>query len=104
MATTKYQIIFWRDIPLQVRVKSGRSRTSHPLPDRFQKAVYRAAYRARAITGQDFIDQWHPSEWRTVDGEPDVVIETVAAQIEREYPEARLQTLIAKKGFEANDT
>ena len=60
---TKTQVIYWRDIPVQVRVKNGRSRKTHPLSPRFQKTVYRAAYRAKAINGDAYTNAWHSSTW-----------------------------------------
>ena len=38
--------IYWRDIPSQIILKKGRSKTKNLLSLRFQKAIDRAAMRA----------------------------------------------------------
>lgn len=48
----KYQILYWYDIPVQVRVRDESGRVSKPLPQRFQTAVDNAAMQA-GITGED---------------------------------------------------
>ncbi len=40
------QIIYWRDIPAQVRVRKAAERFSLPLSLRFQKAIDSAAVRS----------------------------------------------------------
>lgn len=50
MAT--YQIMYWHDIPVQVRAGGRRDRVSIELPQRFQIAVDNAAMAAN-LTGTD---------------------------------------------------
>ena len=47
---TRLQIVYWRDIPVHVKVRDGEARLSRPLTPRFQQTVHRAAYRARSST------------------------------------------------------
>ncbi|WP_420628489.1 virulence factor [Candidatus Leptofilum sp.] len=96
---TKFQVIYWRDIPVQVRVKNGRNRHTLPLSDRFQKTVHRAAYRAKAITGDAYIEEWRPSEWQVREGALVEVATAVAADLEAAYPDQLLDTLARNKGF-----
>ena len=42
MAIT-YQIVYWRDIPAQIKIKDGRQRKGRPLSDRFGQAIDQAA-------------------------------------------------------------
>ena len=42
----KYQILYWHDIPLQVKAQVGRTRSSKPLSERFQVAVDNASMEA----------------------------------------------------------
>lgn len=79
---TTYQILYWSDIPLQVRAQEGRSRAGKPLSPRFQEAVDNAAM-AAGLTGTDaYLDllQWSPPQERG--GTPEEVAEAVAAEIE----------------------
>ena len=45
---TTYQVLYWHDIPLQVRAGGRRDRASIELPIRFQEAVDNAAMAGRA--------------------------------------------------------
>lgn len=100
---TRYQIIYWRDIPVQVRGKNGRVRLTRPLSPRFQKTVYRAAFRARAISGFDYINEWQPRSWREQDGDVHDVVNRVADELETAYSDERLDRLARNKGFEWDD-
>jgi len=102
--TMKYQIIRWRDIPVKVRVRVGRTRTAYPLSERFQKTVYRAAFRAKAITGDGYTQGWRTSGWSEPQDEhgedPACVAAAVVATMEAEYSDARLDQLARNKGCE----
>ncbi len=97
---TKFQIIYWRDIPVQVRVRNGRMRHTQPLSERFQKTVYRAAYRAKAITGDAYMDEWHISAWQEREGEMETVETAVVAELEMAFSDAKLDQLARNKGFQ----
>lgn len=101
--TTQYQIIYWRDIPVQVRGRNGRSRLTCPLSPRFQKTVHRAAYRAKAINGLDYIEEWRQSDWQERDGEVEDILTAVVTQLENDYTDARLDKLAHNKGYESYD-
>ncbi len=107
MSTTyQYQVIYWRDVPTQIRLKAGRKRNSAELPQRFQKTMYRAAYRGKSISGDAYSDSFRPSVWQPV--ADDLVIgrnlpEITAAliqQIENDYDEQRLNQLALNAGFQ----
>ncbi len=100
---TRYQIIYWRDIPVRIRVRQGKAHLSGSFSPRFQKTVYRAAYRAKAITGDDYTDGWRPSDWRNHDQEAGSVLQIVTAEIEAAYSDDRLDALARNKGYESND-
>lgn len=51
-------VIYWRDIPAQVRVRAGKERVSAPLPDRFMVAVDGAATVAGKTTTDEYIAEW----------------------------------------------
>jgi hypothetical protein len=100
----EYQIIYWRDIPAQLRLRRGRQRLSHPLPPQFQQTVYRAAYRAKAITGEGFEEGWRPGPWVEMELEVGLELEEVAAAVAEalvaEYDEGRLNGLALGEGVE----
>ena len=97
---TQVQVICWREIPVQVKVKNGRFRLKQPLSHRFQKAVYRAAYRAKAIHGEAYQEGWTLSDWQERDGEAENVLTAAVTELENAYTDERLDKLARNKGFE----
>jgi hypothetical protein len=82
---TQYQILYWHDIPLQVRSRADRERANITLPPRFQEAVDAAAMMA-GLTGDDaYTDGLHWSDPAERPGSPDQVATAVAAEIDQQY-------------------
>ena len=98
--TTKYQIIYWRDIPAQVKVKAGRQRAGRPLSNRFPVAIDEAAMRAGLTGSDDYLTQWRNGDWQERDGELPEVADALFAEVEAAYPPERLRALIQQQGQE----
>ncbi len=82
----QYQILYWHDIPLQVRGRDGRERANANLPPRFQEAIDAAAMLA-GLTGDDaYTDGLHWSEPQERSGSPDDVAAAVSDEIDLQYP------------------
>ncbi len=96
--TVEYQIVFWRDIPAQTRVRENGKKMSRPLAQRFQVAIDEAAMRTGATGAQDYLDDWHTTEWQAHDCAFDNAAEVVVAELEARYPPALLRSLIAAGG------
>lgn len=77
----EYQILYWRDIPAQIKVNdAGRRPISRQLPERFQQEIDRVAMR-EGITGTDeYLNQWR---WSAKAQRPGTA-EDVAAELIRE--------------------
>ena len=101
MTTSSYQIVYWRDIPAQVKVKAGRTRAGRELSERFQVYIDRAAMRAGLFNTDDYLAEWRTSDPVEREGEPDAVAAAVAAELEAAYPDIRLETLAVNGGHEA---
>ena len=98
--TTSYQIVYWRAIPAQVRVKIGRERVSKPLAERFQEAIDEAAMRAGLSGTDDYLAEWHTSDPLEREGTLDDVAAVLVAELEAAYPTERLKQLVANRGHE----
>lgn len=83
MAT--YQILYWHDIPLQVRAGERRDRASQELASRFQVAVDKAAMEAGLLGDNEYLNQLHWSEPQEREGDAETVVAAVAAEIESQY-------------------
>ncbi|HJZ48561.1 MAG TPA: virulence factor [Roseiflexaceae bacterium] len=84
MAT--YQILYWHDIPVQVRARDAGGRASAALPDRFQEAIDQAAMAAGLIGSDDYTDAFRWSEPQERDGAAREVAEALAAELDAQHP------------------
>ncbi|WP_210526827.1 virulence factor [Rubellimicrobium arenae] len=91
-------IVYWRDIPAQIIVGSGRRGTKIQLSERFEQAIDRAAMKAGARDTDSYLAEWRKAPAYPVEGEPAEVARAEADRIEAEYDTARLRTLIDNDG------
>ena len=94
----KKTIIFWRDIPSQVIVKHGRTKTKAQLNDRFLTAIDKAAMRAGRQGSTEYLEDWR-REIETCQGDPQIIVENTAAELEAQYTDEILKTLVKNKGL-----
>ncbi|HSG18120.1 MAG TPA: virulence factor [Anaerolineae bacterium] len=81
----EYQILYWHDIPLQVRAGSRRSRVRLELAPRFQEAVDRVAM-AAGLTGTDeYLDGFRWGETQEREGSNEEVAAAVVSELETAY-------------------
>jgi hypothetical protein len=99
-----YQILYWRDIPAQIKVRGASQRINRPLSPRFQEAIDEAAMRADATSTDAYLEEWRSSEWQEMEDEAEQLADALAAQIEAEYTPERLKRLKANKGYEATSS
>ena len=81
-----YQVLYWYDIPVQVRARDESQRANRPLPDRFQFAVDQAAMEAN-LTGSDAyteLFQWSESADRP--GSAAEVADAVVTELITKFP------------------
>ena len=95
--TTTCEIVYWRDIPAQVKARAGRQRASKPLGERFQEAIDVAAMRAGKGGTDDYLAEWATRPAGERDEEPEKAVEALAADLERAYTPERL-SLMANNG------
>ena len=91
-------IVYWRDIPAQVIVGSGRRASKLQLSERFEQAIDRAAMKGGARDADDYLAEWRRAAPYAVEGEADAVAQSEAARIETTYDAARLRALIDNDG------
>jgi len=98
----KLTIVYWRDIPAQVIAKAGRKTGKRQLDERFEKAIDRAAMRAKLRDTDSYLAEWRRGE--PVDCGDDLEAEAVAMaeKLEREFDQTRLDALVQRGGLEAD--
>ncbi|MFN8502603.1 virulence factor [Kouleothrix sp.] len=93
MAT--YQILYWVDIPVQVRAKGEGGRAKAALHDRFQEAVDLAAMSVGWIGSDEYTDAYHWGDEQTRDGSAASVVDAVVAEIESQHPRVDWRATVA---------
>lgn len=83
---TTYQILYWHDIPVQVRAGGRRDRFSVVLPERFQTAVDSAAMAAGLAETDNYLAGFHWSEPAEHDGTAPEVATAVADALQVAHP------------------
>lgn len=92
-------VVYWRDIPAQVIVKKGRESAKKQLNERFEKAIDRAAMRAKLRDTDSYLAEWRRAA--PVEVSDDLEAEAVKAQaeIEAAFPEERLKEFVERGGL-----
>jgi len=94
--------VYWRDIPSQVIVKSGRKAAKRELSKRFLRAIDLAATHAGAKSDDAYLAEWRRSEPVECGDDLEAEAESAAARLEAEYDIHRLAVLAKRDGREAH--
>jgi Virulence factor len=94
-------VLYWRDIPSQVIVKSGRSSAKRELSERFVRAIDAAAMHAHASDADAYLAEWRRSDPVPCGDDLEAEAEAAAHRLETEYDTHRLAQLAKHNGREA---
>jgi hypothetical protein len=86
----KYQVMFWKHIPSQVKAWEGETQVKRMMPDRFQVAIDAYSMREGSTEMDAYLDgwQWGPEAERA--GTPDEVLAAVIQELDAANPRSRL--------------
>ena len=90
--------VFWRDIPSQVIVKSGRKAAKRELSNRFIRAIDLAAAHAGAKSEDAYLAEWRRSDPVDCGDDLEAEADAAAARLEAEYDIHRLAVLARRNG------
>ena len=93
---SEYQILYWHDIPVQVRAGGREDRVSQELSDRFQVAIDNAAMAAGLVGDDAYLEGFNWSEVKHREGEPQEVLDAVIAEVEQQFPVVNWQETAKK--------
>jgi hypothetical protein len=94
-------VVFWRDIPAQVKAGSGRQTVRRELPPRFAEAIDAAAMRSGAKDSDSYLAEWRTGAPVEIEGDVSAAVEHACAALEAEWDHARLQAAVAAGGRES---
>ena len=92
-------IVYWRDIPAQVIVGTGRRAAKVQLPERFEQAIDRCAMKVGAKDADAYLAEWRRGAPYDVEGDPRGVASGEAARLEATFTDDAIRTLIANDGW-----
>ncbi|MBI2504810.1 MAG: virulence factor [Candidatus Latescibacteria bacterium] len=81
----KYQVLYWRDIPAQLKAYEGKRPISQALSERFQVEIDRIAMKEGLVGTDEYLDQWQWSEAQERPGTAREVLEEVAGELEARF-------------------
>lgn len=96
---TELTIIYWRDIPAQVRVGRGRRAARAILPERFEQAIDRVAMRIGATEGDAYMAEWRDVSGGEVEGDLQAAADAKAAALDAALDKDALKALVDANGF-----
>jgi hypothetical protein len=77
----RYQILYWQDIPAQVKAYDGARPVSRPLPERYLAAIDRAAMEQGLASTDAYLEQWRWSAKLERPGSAAEVLDAVCAEL-----------------------
>jgi hypothetical protein len=80
MAT--YRILYWQEIPSQIKAEDELDDLTVPMPDRFQERIDLMAARRGLQEADAYLAQWKWSEEEDREGSSEDVAEAVRAELE----------------------
>jgi hypothetical protein len=80
MAT--YKILYWQEIPSQIKAEDELDDLTLPMPDRFQERIDLMAARRGLQEADTYLAQWKWSEEEEREGSAEEVAEAVRVELE----------------------
>ena len=79
-----YQILYWKDIPAQVRVlQEGRRSQSRQMPERFQKEIDARAMSEGLVGSEEYLQHWRWSEKLERNLPPEELLDAVVRELDQ---------------------
>jgi hypothetical protein len=97
---TDLTVVYWRDIPAQVKSGSGRKAVRQELTPRFAEAIDMAAMVAGKRDSDGYLAEWRTGDAITVEGDAEAAIAAKCAALESEWDSVRLSAAVANGGRE----
>jgi len=85
-ARAKFQILFWQDIPSQVKAWDESNEIKLELPQRFSVRIDSLAQSKGLTSADDFLSQWKWSEEQERAGTADEVAQIIKRELEARFP------------------
>ena len=89
-SVAKYQVMFWKHIPSQVKAWEGDIEAKAMLPDYFQAAIDAYAMKDGSTDMDAYLEGWRWGPVEERDGAPRDVVDRLCAELTDANPRSRL--------------
>ena len=79
-------ILYWKEIPVQIKAENDAASVSLPLDHRFQEAADAIAMMDGSYGGDAYLDAWQWGETHTSDLDPDAAANQLAERVNKGMP------------------
>lgn len=85
IAMAKYQILYWKGIPAQVKAFDGTRPISRQLPERYQIRIDQVAMQEGLAGSDEYLNQWHWAAKLDRPGSAEEVLESICQELIAEW-------------------
>ncbi len=79
---TTYRVLYWQEIPSQIKAEDERDEVTVALPPRFMERIDQVAAQRGLQSAEDYLAQWQWSDEQQREGTAQDVAEAVKAELE----------------------
>lgn len=77
-----YKILYWQEVPSQIKADDGLDEVTLPLPPRFMERIDQLAGQRGLQGSDDYLAQWRWSEDQEREGSAEEVASAIRAELE----------------------
>jgi Virulence factor len=88
----KYQVMFWKHIPAQVKAWDGNGEVKRLLPDRFQVAIDAYAMKDGSTEMDTYLEGWRWGDAQERTGSAEEVATAVVKELDDANPRSKLMS------------
>jgi len=92
MATVR--IMYWHDIPYQVKVQDDAGIVKKQLPARFSQAINSASIARQKHENNAYMNGWKWSKKETKEGSAEHLAQNLVNELDKDYPKEKLRDLL----------
>ena len=93
----KYQVMFWKHIPAQVKAWDEKGEVKRLLPDRFQAAIDAYAMKDGTTEMDAYLEAWHWAEAEERPGSAEDVADAMVRELDTANPRSILMSPVAQE-------
>jgi Virulence factor len=94
----KYQVMFWKHIPAQIKAWDDTGEVKRMLPDRFQAAIDAYAMKDGSTEMDSYLEAWRWGDPQERAGSAEEVANALVKELDADHPRSRLMNPSTQEG------